>query len=227
MLGGNSEFDLETDERCEAKPTFEPPYWPSVLWQPLMAGTHLWPIARYSTTYRIKSRFQTIPNSKFFIYYFFAAVHQLSIEVIRSLERLDEELLPAVLKVSLNETLNTVKALHLRPLLFLLAPEQKPKPLRLLEPKIEAVYDDIRRRPKNQQLSDRDKRRKLQQKVKKESRAAAREIRQDNEFIAKLQFKQRAASDRERREKVKRIFSDATTQQGELKSLDRKAKYKK
>ncbi|XP_001657340.2 nucleolar protein 14 homolog [Aedes aegypti] len=156
-----------------------------------------------------------------------SAVHQLSIEVIRSLERLDEELLPAVLKVSLNETLNTVKALHLRPLLFLLAPEQKPKPLRLLEPKIEAVYDDIRRRPKNQQLSDRDKRRKLQQKVKKESRAAAREIRQDNEFIAKLQFKQRAASDRERREKVKRIFSDATTQQGELKSLDRKAKYKK
>lgn len=158
---------------------------------------------------------------------FIAAIHQLSIDFIRSLERIDEELLPAVLKVSLNETLNTVKSLHLRPLLYLLAPEQKPKPLRLLEPKIEAVYDDIRRRPKNQQLSDRDKRRKLQQKVKKESRAAAREIRQDNEFIAKLQFKQRAASDRERREKVKRIFSDATTQQGELKSLDRKAKYKK
>lgn len=157
-----------------------------------------------------------------------SAVHQLTIDFMRSLERIDEELLPVLLKVSLNETLNTVKALHLRPLLFLLAPEQKPKPLRLIEPKIEAVYDDIRRRPaKNQQVCDREKRRKLQQKVKRESRAAAREIRQDNEFIAKLQFKQRAASDRERREKVKRIFSDATTQQGELKSLDRKAKYKK
>lgn len=155
------------------------------------------------------------------------AIHQLTIDFIRSLERIDEELLPAVLKMSLNETLNSIKALHLRPLFLMLAPEQKPKPLRLLEPKIEAVYDDIRRRPKNQQLSDRDKRRKLQQKVKKESRAAAREIRQDNEFIAKLQFKQRAASDRQRRDKVKRIFSDATTQQGELKSLDRKAKYKK
>ncbi|XP_062536598.1 nucleolar protein 14 homolog [Armigeres subalbatus] len=155
------------------------------------------------------------------------AIHQLVIAFVSSLERIDEDLLPAVLKKSLNETLNSVKALHLKPLFLMVAPKQKPKPLRLLEPKIEAVYDDIRRRPKSQPLSDRDKRRKLQQKVKKESRAAAREIRQDNEFIAKLQFKQRAASDRERKDKVKRIFSEASSQQGELKSYDRKAKYKK
>lgn len=155
------------------------------------------------------------------------AIQQLVICFVSSLERIDEDLLPAVLKKSLNETLNSVKALHLKPLFLMVAAEQKPKPLRLLEPKIEAVYDDIRRRPKSQPLSDREKRRKLQQKVKKESRAAAREIRQDNEFIAKLQFKQRAASDRERRNKVKRIFSEATTQQGELKAYDKKAKYKK
>lgn len=155
------------------------------------------------------------------------AVHQITIDMLQSLERIDEDLLPAVLKLSLKEALNTVKMLHSRPLLYLVAAEQKPKPLRLLEPRIEAVYDDIRRRPKNQQQADKEKRKKLQQKVKRESRAAAREIRQDNEFIAKLQFKQRAAGDRERREKVKRIFSDATTQQGELNSLDRKSKYKK
>lgn len=132
-----------------------------------------------------------------------------------------------MLKVEVKETLNIVISLHNRQLIRLVAAEQKPKPLRLLEPKIETVYDDIQRRPKNQQQADKEKRKKLQQKVKRESRAAAREIRQDNEFIAKLQFKQRAAGDRERREKVKRIFSDATSQQGELNSLDRKAKYKK
>lgn len=155
------------------------------------------------------------------------ALHQISHHWIQNLERLDGGLFPAILKVELNETLNNIKILHNKPLFRLVSTEQKPKPLRLLEPKIETVYDDIQRRPKNQQQADKEKRRKLQQKVKRESRAAIREIRQDNEFIAKLQFKQRAADDRERNNRVRRIFSDATTQQGELKSLDRKAKYKK
>lgn len=154
-------------------------------------------------------------------------IHHIVANFLPHLRRIDEELYPKVLQGVLAETRQALQSLHDRPLHYLVAPEKKPKPLRLLEPKIEATYEDIRRRPKNQTLSVREQRRKLQQKVKKETRAAAREIRQDNEFLAKMRMQQRVASDRDRREKVKRIFSEATAQQGELKSYDRKAKYKK
>uniref|UniRef100_A0A2M4BDS2 Putative nucleolar protein 14 n=1 Tax=Anopheles marajoara TaxID=58244 RepID=A0A2M4BDS2_9DIPT len=134
--------------------------------------------------------------------------------------------LPASVKTILKELLATVTEQAKRPLKYLVAAEKKPKPLRMLEPKIETVYDDIRRRPKTAE-SLREQRKKMQQKIKRASRSAAREIRLDNEYISKLQMKRRLESDRERKEKVRRIFSDATSQQGELKSLDRKAKYRK
>ncbi|KAL9694768.1 hypothetical protein quinque_014053 [Culex quinquefasciatus] len=153
--------------------------------------------------------------------------HHIVANFLPHLRRIDEELYPKVLQTALADTRQALQTLHDKPLHYLVAPEKKPKPLRLLEPKIEATYEDIRRRPKNQTLPLREQRRKLQQKVKKETRAAAREIRQDNEFLAKMRLHQRVAGDRERREKVKRIFSEATAQQGELKSYDRKAKYKK
>lgn len=154
-------------------------------------------------------------------------IHHIAANFLPHLRRIDEELYPKILQSALAETREALQSLHDRPLHYMVAPEKKPKPLRLLEPEIEATYEDIRRRPKNQSLSVREQRRKLQQKVKKETRAAAREIRQDNEFLAKMRMQQRVASDRDRREKVKRIFSEATAQQGELKSYDRKAKYKK
>uniref|UniRef100_A0A2M4AGG9 Putative nucleolar protein 14 n=1 Tax=Anopheles triannulatus TaxID=58253 RepID=A0A2M4AGG9_9DIPT len=134
--------------------------------------------------------------------------------------------LPASVKTILKQLLSTVTEQSRRPLKYLVAAEKKPKPLRMLEPKIETVYDDIRRRPKTAE-SLREQRKKMQQKIKRASRSAAREIRLDNEYISKLQMKRRLESDRERKEKVRRIFSDATSQQGELKSLDRKAKYRK
>uniref|UniRef100_A0A1Q3EXR4 Putative nucleolar protein 14 n=1 Tax=Culex tarsalis TaxID=7177 RepID=A0A1Q3EXR4_CULTA len=155
-------------------------------------------------------------------------VHHITANFLPHLRRIDDELYPEALQNAIADTRQALQTLHDKPLHYLVAPEKKPKPLRLLEPKIETTYEDIRRRPtKSQTLSVRDQRRKLQQKVKKETRAAAREIRQDNEFLAKMRLHQRVASDRDRREKVKRIFSEATAQQGELKSYDRKAKYKK
>ncbi|XP_058053923.1 nucleolar protein 14 homolog [Anopheles bellator] len=133
--------------------------------------------------------------------------------------------LPEVVKRAVHTALQKVTGLVLRPCQYLVQAEKKPKVLRLLEPKIEPVYDDIRRRPKTN-ASVREQRKKMQQKVKRASRSAARELRLDNEYISKLQMKRRMESDRERKEKVKRIFGDATRQQGELKSLDRKAKYR-
>ncbi|XP_058468240.1 nucleolar protein 14 homolog [Malaya genurostris] len=152
-------------------------------------------------------------------------VHYICDNFLQKLHSLQDYLLPLELKTKLEQVFEVVKLARSRPLHYLIDVERKPKILRLLEPKIESTYDDIRRRPTTK-LTAREQQKNLRLKVKKESRAAVREIRQDNTFIAKMQFKQRANNDRIRLDKVKRIFSDATLQQGELKTLDRKANYK-
>uniref|UniRef100_A0A182K6H3 Nucleolar protein 14 n=1 Tax=Anopheles christyi TaxID=43041 RepID=A0A182K6H3_9DIPT len=134
--------------------------------------------------------------------------------------------LPAPVQSTLEQTIAKLTELAGRKLPYLVQAAKKPKPLRLLEPKINPVYEDIRRRPKTA-VPLREQRRKMQQKIKKVTRGAKREIRLDNEYLAKLQHKRRMESDRERQQKVRQIFSHASNQQAELKSLDRRAKYRK
>lgn len=69
-----------------------------------------------------------------------------------------------------------------------LAPaEKKPKALRLLEPRFEAVYDD-KRRPKMSKAKE--ERAKLLHKIKREKKGAIREIRRDTSFVQMLRLKQ-------------------------------------
>lgn len=69
-----------------------------------------------------------------------------------------------------------------------LAPaERKPKALRLLEPRFEAVYDD-KRRPKMSKAKE--ERAKLLHKIKREKKGAIREIRRDTAFVQELKLKQ-------------------------------------
>ncbi|KAH8271182.1 hypothetical protein KR018_000810 [Drosophila ironensis] len=106
-----------------------------------------------------------------------------------------------------------------------LAPaEKKPKALRLLEPRFEAVYDD-KRRPK--MTKAKEERAKLLHKIKREKKGAIREIRRDTAFVQELKLKQTLQSDKERHEKVKRIYQEASMQQGELNELARSKKKKK
>ncbi|XP_016980588.2 nucleolar protein 14 homolog [Drosophila rhopaloa] len=93
-----------------------------------------------------------------------------------------------------------------------LAPaERKPKALRLLEPRFEAVYDD-KRRPKMSKAKE--ERAKLLHKIKREKKGAIREIRRDTAFVQELKLKHTLQSDKERHEKVKRIYQEASMQQG-------------
>ncbi|XP_068157606.1 nucleolar protein 14 homolog [Drosophila tropicalis] len=106
-----------------------------------------------------------------------------------------------------------------------LAPaERKPKALRLLEPRFEAVYDD-KRRPKMSKAKE--ERAKLVHKIRREKKGAIREIRRDTAFVQELKLKQILQSDKERHEKVKRIYQEASMQQGELNELARAKKRKK
>lgn len=59
-------------------------------------------------------------------------------------------------------------------------------------------------------------------KIKKETKSAIREVRRDRAFLAKVQIKQQIKSDTERKRKVKEIFGEAATQQGELNHIKRK-----
>lgn len=134
------------------------------------------------------------------------------------MEKIDLSLYPDFVKCSFDEAKSTLLAIVNKPLKKLTPPEKKPKALRLFEPRIEKVYDD-KRRPK---LSEKKEEKvKLIHKIRRETKGAIREIRRDTEFLQKIKINQQIQSDRERKEKVKRIYMEASVQQGELNELKR------
>ncbi|KAK7870636.1 hypothetical protein R5R35_009132 [Gryllus longicercus] len=102
---------------------------------------------------------------------------------------------------------------------FLVVERKRPKALRLYEPKIETVCDGRRIRPMGPEKMERER---LLHKIKREKKAALREIRRDNAFLSKLKFKETIQSDKERFQKVKEIFGSAASQLGEIRALERK-----
>ncbi|KAF2903270.1 hypothetical protein ILUMI_02919 [Ignelater luminosus] len=111
-----------------------------------------------------------------------------------------------------------------RKLDYIVMEAKKPKALRLYEPNIQKVFDTKKHKVTSREKAERDK---LLHKLKRERKGALREIRRDKEFLGRIRIKQKIQSDMERKEKVKQIFSEASIQQSELNSLDRKKKRKK
>lgn len=96
--------------------------------------------------------------------------------------------------------------------------ERKVQPmLRLLEPRFETVLSD-RRQMFSQAEGPKLEQQKLRHMVKREFKSARRELRRDNEFINKIRHKRKEQLDRERKDKVKRIFNEASIQQSEYKA---------
>lgn len=69
-------------------------------------------------------------------------------------------------------------------------------------------------------------RKRLIHKHKREFKGAVREIRKDNQFLARMQLSEIMERDAERKRKVKQLFNSLATQEGEWKALKRK-KFKK
>lgn len=100
-------------------------------------------------------------------------------------------------------------------------PAKKSTPmLRMFEPRFETVSTD-RRSMYCQAEGKAAEKKKLQHMYKREFKAAKRELRRDNEFVSKIKQKRQQATDTERKEKVKRIFDEASMQQQEFKALSR------
>lgn len=155
----------------------------------------------------------------------------------------DEDYFPTELKRHLSRTLEKLEVLEKeKRFVYPVQQEKKQKMLRMLEPKIETVYCD-RRQMYSVGGAGKVEQQKLKRQVKREFKDAKRELRRDNEFLAKLQLKRKIQryfivfvgnvhtfrnvlkfffhSDRERQEKVKRIFSEASVQQSEYNALQR------
>jgi nucleolar protein 14 len=84
-------------------------------------------------------------------------------------------------------------------------------------------FEGKRRKYQSKEKAEREK---LVHKLKKETKGALREIRRDTAFLGRFKVKEQIQRDNERRDKVKRIYAEASMQQSELNTLDRKKKRK-
>ncbi|XP_038255131.1 nucleolar protein 14 isoform X1 [Dermochelys coriacea] len=108
------------------------------------------------------------------------------------------------------------KGKHYTPLV---CEKKKPVPLKLYTPKIVKVLEFGRKQGGSKEEQER---KRLIHKHKREFKGAVREIRKDNQFLARMQLSEIMERDSDRKRKVKNLFNSLATQEGEWKSMKRK-----
>ncbi|XP_070804829.1 nucleolar protein 14 isoform X1 [Pituophis catenifer annectens] len=106
-----------------------------------------------------------------------------------------------------------------RPYSPLVCDKRKPVPLKLYTPKIVKVLEFGRKQGSSRQEQERQR---LVHKHRRELKGAVREIRRDNQFLAKMQLAEVMERDSERKRKVKQLFQSLAQQEGDWKALKRK-----
>ncbi|RMX61455.1 hypothetical protein pdam_00003532 [Pocillopora damicornis] len=97
---------------------------------------------------------------------------------------------------------------------------RKPEPIKTYEPKFEEHYEVRSRRGTGNKATN--EKQKLRYKYKREFKGAIREIRKDNQFLAKQKLKEQLERDTERLRKVKQIEHMLSNQQAETNAMNRK-----
>uniref|UniRef100_A0A8C5K3D9 NOP14 nucleolar protein n=1 Tax=Jaculus jaculus TaxID=51337 RepID=A0A8C5K3D9_JACJA len=105
----------------------------------------------------------------------------------------------------------------------LICEKSKPVPLKLFTPQLVKVLEFGRKQGSSKEEQER---KRLIHKHRREFKGAVREIRKDNQFLARMQLSEIIERDAERKRKVKQLFNSLATQEGEWKALRRK-KFKK
>ncbi|NWU94782.1 NOP14 protein, partial [Upupa epops] len=108
------------------------------------------------------------------------------------------------------------KAKHYTPLI---CEKKKPVPLKQYTPKIVKVLEFGRIQGCNKKEQER---KQLIRKHKRELKGAIREIRKDNQFLARTQLSEIMERDAARKRKVKELLGSLATQEGEWKAMKRK-----
>uniref|UniRef100_A0A6G1RQ84 NOP14 nucleolar protein n=1 Tax=Hypotaenidia okinawae TaxID=2861861 RepID=A0A6G1RQ84_9GRUI len=115
---------------------------------------------------------------------------------------------------ALKELENKVK--HYTPLI---CEKKQPVPLKQYTPKIVKVLEFGRKQGGSKKEQER---RQLIQRHKRELKGAIREIRKDNQFLARQQLSEIMERDSTRKRKVKELLGSLATQEGEWKAMKRK-----
>lgn len=105
---------------------------------------------------------------------------------------------------------------HYQPLI---CEKSKPVPLKLFTPRLVKVLEFGRKQGSSK---EEQARRQLVHKHRREFKGAVREIRKDSQFLARVQLSEIMERDRERKRRVKQLFSSLAEQEGEWKALKRK-----
>lgn len=142
---------------------------------------------------------------------------EISASLLSVCQALDSRAYPESLKALVESTLAKLsQKVERKPL----RPSKKPPPMkRLLEPKFSMKFDGRKHFMGGEKKAEL---KRLNYKHKKEMKGAMREIRRDNQFLAHHVLKERLQRDAERKEKVKRIYQELASQEGEFKALKRK-----
>ncbi|NXH16719.1 NOP14 protein, partial [Bucco capensis] len=115
---------------------------------------------------------------------------------------------------ALKELENKVK--HYTPLI---CEKKKPVPLKQFTPKIVKVLEFGRTQGSSKKEQER---KQLIRKHRRELKGAIREIRKDNQFLARMQLSEIMERDSARKRKVKELLGSLATQEGEWKAMKRK-----
>ncbi|OXB75762.1 UNVERIFIED_CONTAM: hypothetical protein H355_013371 [Colinus virginianus] len=108
------------------------------------------------------------------------------------------------------------KAKHYTPLV---CEKKKPVPLKQYTPKIVKVLEFGRKQGGSKKEQER---KRLIHKHKREFKGAVREIRKDNQFLARMKLSEIMERDSARKRKVKELLGSLATQEGEWKAMKRK-----
>ncbi|KAL8207658.1 UNVERIFIED_CONTAM: nucleolar complex protein 14, partial [Gekko kuhli] len=101
----------------------------------------------------------------------------------------------------------------------LVCEKKKPVPLKLFTPKIVKVLEFGRKQGSNEREQER---KRLIHRHKRELKGAVREIRRDNQFLARMQLAEITERDSERKRKVKQLFGSLAEQEGRWKAMKKK-----
>lgn len=132
-------------------------------------------------------------------------------------QKLMESAYPESLRAAIGHTLIKLRRkIERKPL----KPSKKPPPMKpLLEPNFSMKFDGRKHFLGGEKKVEM---KRLNYQYKKEMKGAMREVRRDNQFLAQHILKEQMAKDAERKEKVKQIYKELASQEGEYKALKRK-----
>ncbi|GFS86817.1 nucleolar protein 14 [Nephila pilipes] len=150
------------------------------------------------------------------LYQHLPSFHYLFKEILSNCSLLPIEYYPDVLKNVVSHLIQEIEKNDTKfvPLTF---PKVKPKPLKLFEPSYESKFnkkDDIKKKLKILK--------NVSQKIKKEEKDILRQMRRDMQVVSSEKLKEQLESDAERKRKVKELYHELSTQEGEYKKLMKK-----